>query len=331
MEVKKTAIVTAIGSFSAQEVIEGCRRAGLRVVGCDIYPAMWVVNSKDVDVFYQAPYAVDRDNYKSFLMDICRREQADYLLPLTDAEIDVLQDWPEKEEALGVTVCMSGHGAITLCRDKGKMERFLAPKKVCRLIPGTYLTELKKEDITYPLVLKPVDGRSSQGLQRVGGPREMELALELCRGKEERYLAQPLIEGNIVTVDVVRNPFTGQVVCLPRRELVRTHNGAGLSVYMFRDEGLEAQCRAMAEYIGICGCVNFEFIEAEEDDGKGRWHFLECNPRFSGGVAFSSMAGYDMVKNHLNCFMGNPLEPMGEIHEQYIARRYGEYRMDSQG
>ena len=133
---KKTAIVTAIGSFSAQEVIEGCRRAGLRVVGCDIYPGSWVVNSKDVDVFRQAPYAVDRDNYKAFLIDLCHREQADYLLPLTDAEIDVLQDWPSAEEELGVTVCMSGHDAITLCRDKGKMERFLAPKAVCRLIPA---------------------------------------------------------------------------------------------------------------------------------------------------------------------------------------------------
>ncbi|MCI9637950.1 MAG: ATP-grasp domain-containing protein [Hungatella sp.] len=325
---KKTAIVTAIGSFSAQEVIEGCRRAGLRVVGCDIYPGSWVVNSKDVDAFRQAPYAVDRDNYKAFLIDLCHREQADYLLPLTDAEIDVLQDWPSAEEELGVTVCMSGHDAITLCRDKGKMERFLAPKAVCRLIPGIYLTELDEKTLAYPAVMKPVDGRSSQGLRVVNSPKEMELARELCGDRAEKYLVQPLVQGRIVTVDVVRNPAGGQVVCLPRRELVRTHNGAGLSVYMFRDENLEGQCRAMAELIGIRGCVNFEFIESEEDDGRGRWHFLECNPRFSGGVAFSSMAGYDMVKNHLNCFMGRPLEPMGQIREQYIARRYGEYRMD---
>ena len=324
---KKTAIVTAIGSFSAQEVIEGCRRAGLRVVGCDIYPGSWVVNSKDVDAFRQAPYAVDRDNYKAFLIDLCHREQADYLLPLTDAEIDVLQDWPSAEEELGVTVCMSGHDAITLCRDKGKMERFLAPKAVCRLIPGIYLTELDEKTLAYPAVMKPVDGRSSQGLRVVNSPKEMELARELCGDRAEKYLVQPLVQGRIVTVDVVRNPAGGQVVCLPRRELVRTHNGAGLSVYMFRDENLEGQCRAMAELIGIRGCVNFEFIESEEDDGRGRWHFLECNARFSGGVAFSCMAGYDMVKNHLNCFNGKGLEPVEKITEQYIARRYGEYRM----
>lgn len=43
---KKTVIVTAIGSFSAQNVISACHKAGMRVVGCDIYPAEWVVNSR---------------------------------------------------------------------------------------------------------------------------------------------------------------------------------------------------------------------------------------------------------------------------------------------
>ena len=45
---KKTVIITAIGSFSAQNVISACHAAGMRVVGCDIYPAEWVVNSQDV-------------------------------------------------------------------------------------------------------------------------------------------------------------------------------------------------------------------------------------------------------------------------------------------
>ena len=68
MNMKNTIIVTAIGSFSAQAVIEGCRRMGFRVVGCDIYPAWWVVNSKDVDVFYQAPYATDQENYRPIMI-----------------------------------------------------------------------------------------------------------------------------------------------------------------------------------------------------------------------------------------------------------------------
>ena len=37
----------------------------VRVVGCDIYPAEWVVNSQDVEVFYKAPYATDREQYRN--------------------------------------------------------------------------------------------------------------------------------------------------------------------------------------------------------------------------------------------------------------------------
>ena len=75
------------------------------------------------------------------------------------------------------------------------------------------------------------------------------------------------------------------------------------------------------------GCVNFEFveeIEPAEKHGPGKWRFLECNPRFSGGLAFSAVAGYDMVRNHINCFKGIGLEPEGEIRNQYVARRYTE-------
>lgn len=331
---RKTVVVTAIGSFSAGIVIETCRREGYRVVGCDIYPAQWVVNSRDVDVFYQAPYATDRDAYREFLVQICKKEQASFLLPLTDVEIDVIHHWEQAEEEMGVTICVSGYDTISLCRDKRKMEQFLADKQICRTIPGRSLDEVMEHEaelgyagLSYPVVLKPVDGRSSQGLRTADSAREMEMAVELCRDGAENYLVQPRISGMIVTVDVVRDPETGETVCLPRRELLRTLNGAGTSVCVFRDDALETQCRKLAQALGIRGCVNFEFVEHVTYQGDVEWYFLECNPRFSGGVAFSCMAGYDMVKNHLNCFEGRGIEKMGDVCGQYIARRYTEYRM----
>lgn len=334
----RTVVVTAIGSFSAGAVIETCRREGYRVVGCDIYPARWVVNSRDVDVFYQAPYATDQAAYRRFLIDICEKEEAQLLLPLTDVEIDVLHQWPEAEAELAVTIGVSGAATIALCRDKGRMEQFLADKGICRLIPGQSLRTVVEqesdngyENLTYPLVLKPVDGRSSQGLRIVEDAAEMEWAVGQCRRSMDRYLVQPKISGAVTTVDVVRCPKTGTVVCLPRRELLRTLNGAGTSVEIYRSERLETQCRELAGHLDIRGCVNFEFIEHIEEDGRAEWYFLECNPRFSGGVAFSSVAGYDMVKNHLYCFEGREIEPMGEIGGQFIARRYTEYRMGEEG
>ena len=360
---KKTVIVTAIGSFSAQNVISACHGAGMRVVGCDIYPAEWVVNSQDVDVFYKAPYATDREQYRNFLKELCKKEQASVLMPLTDVEIDVIQQWrtelAEDFKELGAEVWISDVSAIALCRNKEKMEAFLRERGLCRTIPGVRLSELEKkleqkpghgcrldlpnaflaespasEDesaaelagLRYPLVAKPFDGRSSQGLRILESEADLEFLLHTCSEEQkQQYLVQPKISGHVITVDVVRNPENRQIFCLPRRELLRTLNGAGTSVCVFRNELLEQQCRDIAEAVGIRGCVNMEFIEADRE--KNEYYFLECNPRFAGGVAFSGAAGYDMAEAHICCFTGEKLDEMSVTGEQYIARRYAEYQM----
>ncbi|MDD3251306.1 MAG: ATP-grasp domain-containing protein [Lachnospiraceae bacterium] len=341
MKTVETVLVTAIGSFSSGAVIASCRREGYRVIGCDIYPAEWVASSLDVEVFAQAPYATDVEHYRTFLQALCAREQVSLLIPSTDVEVDALQRWGEEadlsEQLPGVTICMPGHDTVALCRNKEKTEHFLAERGLCRTIPGRRLSEVAEQEtakqsacpesaLSYPRVIKPIDGRSSQGLMIVENPEQFASAVKRCRQDAaglDRYLVQPKLEGMVVTVDVVRDPESGECVCLPRRELLRTLNGAGTSVHVFRDEVLEAQCRGIAGALDIRGCVNFEFIEA----GPSEWYFLECNPRFAGGVAFSCAAGYDMVKNHLNCFTGKGIEPRNEVQDQYIARRYTEYRM----
>lgn len=335
---RETILVTAIGSFSASAVIGSLKKDDYRVIGCDIYPAEWVVNSRDVDGFYKAPFATDRDAYRDFVKTVCEKEQVSFVMPLTDVEIDVFRTWENMETELQAVVCMSSPETLELCRDKKRQEIFLNTKSVCETIPGRLLSEIIEEsegngftDLTYPLILKLVDGRSSQGLRIANSPKEMAFAVEYCREKAEQYLVQPKITGPVITVDVVRDAGTGNAVCVARRELLRTANGAGTSVYVFKNACLEKKCRDIAEAFNIRGCVNLEFVEEkapEEKDGPGIWRFLECNPRFSGGLAFSVMAGYDMVKNHLNCFTGRNLEPADDIREQYIARRYTEYIMD---
>lgn len=327
----RTILVTAVGSFSAAAVVGNYKKEGFRVIGCDIYPAEWIVASGEVDRFYQAPPAVDPQRFQAFLERVCREEQVDYVVPLTDVEVDAMQKWRQQAEAMGVTLCISGENTIRLCRNKQKLEHFLTPLGLCRTIPGQSLAEVMEEEedtgyelMKYPLILKPFLGRSSQGLMRIADARQMRQATEWNRAMADSYLVQPEISGTVVTADVVRNPESGQTVSVSRRELLRTPNGAGTSVQVFTDERLARQCEAIAGALDIRGCVNFEFVESSEGD----WYLLECNPRFSGGVAFSCMAGYDMVGNHLRCFDGRKLEERKEIPCQYLVKRYQEYRME---
>lgn len=308
------ALVTAIGSFSAPAAISSLRSLGYSVVGCDIYPAEWIASSLDVDAFYQVPLASETDAYLAALCDIVEREGVDVVLPSTDFEVDAFTG---RRDRVGATACMSSDEALHVCRNKVETYRVLSEGVGERnLIPTQPLGEIDLDEASYPAVCKPVDGRSSSGLLFVGSADEVRSRVP----SEDwgRYCIQPKTPGRVVTVDVLRHD--GVTLSMPRRELLRTLNGAGTSVEVFEDPSLEALCSRIAELLGIEGCVNFEFIEQAD----GAYRFLECNPRLSGGVAFSVMSGYDFIANHVRHFTGTAVDTDFRIVPQLIARRYVE-------
>lgn len=315
----KTVLVTAIGSFAADIVIKRLKEHGMRVVGCDIYPGEWVADARNVDAFYQVPYVTDKERYVKTMVSICKKERADALIVLLDVEIDVWNHYREALAEQGVLLSISQPEAISLCRDKLKMFLYMEERMPGLLIPTRPLSECSPRKLAYPVVCKPCNGRSSQGLHRISSWEQMEAFLSYTDVKD--YIVQPQLEGLVVTADVVRDKRGKECAVICRRELLRTLNGAGTSVEVFRDTGLEAICRQAADVLDITGCVNFEFIENQ----NGEYHMLECNPRFAGGVEFSVMAGYDCVMNHLRCFTGEDIEASVNITGMYIARKYEEY------
>ena len=228
----RTVIVTAIGSFSADIVIKKCRENGIRVIGCDVYPREWIADAGNVEVFYQVPYATDTDHYIGTMMSVCRKEGAEAVIPLTDAEIDVFNLQRNEFSEINVTLCMSDKACIGLCRDKMELYRYLEKHMEGTVIPTLRLGDADPDEIRYPAVCKPYNGRSSQGLKIVGSRREMEGFLGETDPAD--YIVQPMIKGNVVTVDVVRSPEQGTCAAICRRELLRTPNGAGTSVLVFK-------------------------------------------------------------------------------------------------
>ncbi|WP_124065124.1 ATP-grasp domain-containing protein [Clostridium sp. E02] len=314
-----TVVVTAIGSFSADVVIKNLKNMGIRVIGCDIYPREWIADSMNVDSFYQVPYATDEAKYVEAVLSLCEKEKADGLLVLTDVEVDVWNRNREFLEKQGVLLCLSKKETIEVCRDKRSLYQVLREQGVGNPIPTIRLNESAGEEISFPMVIKPYNGRSSQGLFYLNTQEEYD---QWVKGKDlDQYVKQPFLKGSILTVDVVRQEESNTTVTIGRRELLRTASGAGTSVFVFSAPQLEAECEKIAQVLQIRGCVNFEFIETEDKTV----HFLECNPRFSGGVEFSCMAGYDCISNHIRCFTEDTIDVAGEKVELYIARKYEEY------
>jgi len=156
-------LVTAIGSFSADIVIKKLHQNGYFVVGTDIYPREWVVDAQNVDKFYRIPKSSESEEYICRLLEICEENEVDFLFPLTDPEIDILNAHRERFSRLSVQICMSDYETISICRNKRKTEDFLRSAGACTLIDSYCSEKVESTAVSYPIVCKPVSGRSSQG------------------------------------------------------------------------------------------------------------------------------------------------------------------------
>lgn len=313
-------LLTSIGSVAADITIKSLKRLGHRVVGTDIYPREWVVDAYNVDAFYRVPLVSEAEAYISAIHDICESEHIDYLIPLIDPEVDLFnvnRGWFEEH---GVILCISTKRSLDIIRNKKSLQDFIeAEVPDINGIPTLMVSEADELPWSFPVVVKPYDGRSSQGREYINSDEEWATYKE--KRADSRSIVEPFVSGSLVMVEVVRQESTGKCVCITRRELLSTPHGCGTTVRVYSDPELEAASRALAEHLGINGCVNFEFIGHED----GRHFLVECNPRYSAGLEFSCLAGYDCVANHLDCFGGRVIDGFEMGAPITVARKYEEY------
>lgn len=289
-------LVTAIGSISAEAVIAGLRRQpGATVHGSNMHPQLWTAAARLVDGFHQVPPATDTSDYLCRLLEICTGECISHILPLTDPEVDVLSRHRQLFEERGITLCIPPRQAILLARDKLAIHHHFSGHSRIRTIPTAAPSLPLTAGVDYPLLAKPRFGRSSEGHIVITDPTAMEFWLD--RIDHDSYIIQPRLQGDVYVTDVVRTPNGRMTVAIARRELLRTTNGAGMTVAMAPGHPCCALACEAAEAIGLHGCVNLEFLVVDNQP-----LLMDVNPRFSAGIAFTWMAGYDMVTNHLRCF-----------------------------
>lgn len=315
-----TALITSTGSVAADITLKSLKRMGIRVVGCNIYPKEWIVESCEMDEFYQAPPVSEGEQYLNFIKDICLKENIKYVLPMIDYEIDLFNINREWFEEQGVILCISPKEALDIIRNKKRLADFV--ERECpdtRSIPTLMLRDIEKLEWEFPVVCKPYNGRSSQGLRYIYNQKEWDEFRTTA--DKDTYIVEPFIDGPRVVVEIVRQIEPHKVIAMTRRELMSTPHGCSTTVLVYQDKKLEEASKILADKLNVWGDVNFEYIL----DKEGVYHLVECNPRFSAGCEFSCMGGYDYIENHLKCFMGKEIEDAHFKHNMIIARKYEEY------
>jgi carbamoyl-phosphate synthase large subunit len=216
----------------------------------------------------------------------------------------------------GVIVAAPRHDAVKLMRNKWALHKYFRGSRV-RTIPTYQREEYLNACNSFPCVAKKAEGRSSEGMFVIEQPRDLRRA-EL---KGDDYIFQPFVIGPALVADVLKSGDESPVI-VARRELTRTKNGAGIAVQILDND---AKLRRSIEYIcnaiDFEGCINIEFISPR----RGGPILMDINPRFSAGVAFSALAGYDFVRNHVQHFLRLPVDPLGKVaYNTVFTRKYME-------
>lgn len=308
-------LVTAIGSMAAECVIRQLRGLGkVTIIGCDLHPALWVPTSTQVDRFHTISSSRDEQAYLRSIQNICVQERVDYVIALTDPEVDLLSSHQDVlRTSTGATICISAPSAIGTTRDKLRLAEHFGNHQRIDVLPTVAAQNADAAGFALPILFKPRKGRSSQGQFLARTAADLIYAQHAFR--DAMYCAQPWLQGQVFVADVVHQAATGAAVAVCREELIRTSNGAGMSVRMVADPELQALACAIARHVGAQGCVNIEFLQVD-----GRYLLMDFNPRFSAGVAFSVMAGYDMVRAHFDCFSDLPIAAAPRYEEKVYVR-----------
>lgn len=302
-----------------------------KIFAADMQISAPAMAAADVPLVVPAVYA---SGYAELILSLCRQNKIDALFSLNDLELPVLAPYRKEFEQIGVKLVISSDHVIDICFDKWKTFEFATELAIN--VPQTYLTlsaakeQIKKDNLQFPVVVKPRWGSASIGIEFPETFNELDLAYQLLEIRLERtilseisktdpskaILIQQKIHGKEYGLDIL-NDFSGKTVAVYVKEKLAMRAGE-TDKAVLRDipELVELGFRIgnSLQHIGNLDCDLFEF--------NGKYYLLEMNPRFGGGYPFSQMAGADYPAAICAWIEGKPFDINGfkKLFDQPFAK-----------
>lgn len=273
---------------------------------CETAPALFFCDKK-----IQICRIDDRD-YIPALVDYCREEKIDALIPTIDTDLLLLAQNKDRFESVDTKVIVSAEDTIKICRDKKATAQFFASIGLMRPSP---FDDYKKYNLGFPAFIKPKNGSSSVNAHKVNKTLE----LELYAKEVPDYIVTPFVEGIEYTVDAFCD-FNGKPLFITPRIRLSVRSGEVLKTQIQQDERIIEESKKIIQALKPCGAITIQLIRqitTNED------YFIEINPRFGGGAPLSIKAGADSAMATLKLINGIEMDYMEKAaQDQAIFSRF---------
>lgn len=285
-----TVLVTGVGGPAGVAVVNALLRAGVRTVAvdCDASAAGLTLG----DAAGVVPMAGD-PRFVDSLCDVALSQGADAIVSTVAEELVVLGTRAEDLAGKGIAVWVPSQKAVQQCTDKAVFAGVLDEAGV-----ATPATGFGASDVPGPWIVKPRFGRGSRDVYPCDSAAEVAWAL----GRVVDPIVQTRLSGLEFTVDALVDRdgrFAGGV---PRWRL-ETRGGISTKGETFADDRVLIGAAAVLEAVGLRGVACVQGFVTDTDEVV----FVECNPRFSGGLPLSLAAGADLVGEYVRGIRGLPI------------------------
>ena len=290
------------------------------------------------DKYYPVPRG-DDPSYIDTLLDICRKEKVDVVLPIMSVELNALAKNRSKFEQIGTKVSVSELSRLDIANDKLKLLDFMKTKGIaCADYWSVHnMKEFKDAAIQlgYPekkVCIKATNGSGSRGFRIIDESRsrfdmflhEKPSACYVTMGEMESILKEApvfpelivmeFLPGDEYTVDLLADE--GNVLYSCCRKSLGMDNSIMLDGIVVDNEQITKLCSNVVESLKLDGNIGFDIKE----NSYGIPYIMECNPRITAGIPVFAAAGVNLPYLNVKRLMGEDL-PICDLKCGTIVKR----------
>ena len=264
-----------------------------KLVGCDTnkYPA----NKLDVNYFYDAPSAYDKNNYLNFIKGICDKHNINLIIPSSEIEIKTFR---ENRFLIGenIKILINNDHIIDIFMDKLKTIEFFIENEIMH--PITYDLNDFNNQLEFPFMLKDKFTQGSKGVIIIENIDDF----NYYKKKYPNSIIQELIgnDSNEFTIGVYSDGEKVHYIAF-QREL--GYGSLSKFVKRISDTKIESLVNKIANLINLKGSIN---IQVRKND-NGDYIPFEINPRLSSTLAFRHYFGFKDLKWWIDFIYGSTL------------------------
>ena len=336
-----TVILSACGAQFAPGMVKCLKDNGernVRVIGIDMN------YDHTLDSLYDAIYEVPGANdpaYIDTVLDICKKEKVDVVLPFMSAELIPLLDRMEDFEKMGVKVAVGDRKSIEITTNKYAFYAFLKEQglKVPKFAPVRKAADLKAacEAVGYPefpVCVKATELSGSRGIRMIDASKsrfdilfgqkpnsffttfeDLQATLNE-RSEMPEMMAMEYLPGEEGSVDLIAED--GEILYMCYRESNVNLASIPQEATLACNEEAYRIARDVVKSLGLTGSADFDF----KYDRDGHPVLMEINPRIAATMQIFKVGGLNLPYLRIKQLLGEELPKVDILYGVKMKRRY---------